>query len=207
LLRGHIFDNVCQGNVQYFNYLMTWIAQIFQQPGVKLGTAVVIKGKKGTGKSVLFDWLRKAIGEAALKVSRKEEIVGGFNMHQQGLVLLVCEEAFWAGDVQAGGVLKDMITSTDMLLTPKGIDSIRFESYLRLAMISNEHWIVPASGNDERRYFVLECGDARINDVVFFKAVEKQMLSGGLEAMVHGPANSPPKAGSNRHLRPIEFAT
>jgi hypothetical protein len=24
---------------------------------------------------------------------------------------------------------------------------------------------------------------------------------------VRGPVNSPPKAGSNRHLRPIEFAT
>jgi hypothetical protein len=25
--------------------------------------------------------------------------------------------------------------------------------------------------------------------------------------MLRGPVNSPPKAGSNRHLRPIEFAT
>ena len=55
-------------------------------------------------------------------------ITGNFNSHQKGLVsALICEEAFWAGDNQAGNVLKDMITDEEMLMEPKGIDAIRIE--------------------------------------------------------------------------------
>jgi len=201
LLRKHVLDNICLGNKENFEWLMTWLAQIFQHPGKKLGSAVVIKGRKGTGKSVLFDWIREAIGAASLKVSRRDEIVGGFNKHQQGLILLVCEEAFWAGDSQAGGVLKDMITSDEMLLTPKGVDSMRFDNFMRLAMISNERWIVPAGLEDERRFFVLHCGDDRRGDIEFFAEVEKQMLSGGIEAMVYELMHWKPIGGDWNVLR------
>jgi len=184
LLRAHMFDNICQCNQVNFDWLMTWMAQLLQQPGDKRGSSVVVKGKKGVGKSTLFDWLRKALGEHALKVSRREEIVGGFNMHQQGIILLVCEEAFWAGDKGASGALKDLITSDEMLLTPKGVDSIRFDNFMRLAMVSNETWVVPAGLEDERRFFVVECGDIHRNDVGYFAAIDQQMKAGGLAAMV-----------------------
>jgi Mesyanzhinovviridae DNA primase len=49
---GHILDNVCQGNQELFDWLIGWFAQLVQQPEVKLGTAVVLRGKEGTGKSI-----------------------------------------------------------------------------------------------------------------------------------------------------------
>lgn len=63
LLRKHILDNICQGNDLHFRWLMSWMAQIVQEPAQKLGTAVVLKGKKGTGKSKLAQWLRHVIGK------------------------------------------------------------------------------------------------------------------------------------------------
>ena len=97
---------------------------------------------------------------------------------------MICEEAFWAGDNQAGNVLKDMITDEEMLMEPKGIDAIRMKNYMRLAFVSNEDWVVPAGLDDERRFFVVECGDAHRNDIPYFAAIDRQMKAGGLEAMV-----------------------
>ena len=184
-LRGHIFDNVCQGNQEHFDFLMTWMAQILQQPSVKMPCSVVLKGKKGTGKSKLFEWFCEILGGHGLKVNDADQILNGFNKHQQGILFMLCEEAVWGGDARAGGKLKDMISSTTMLVTPKGLDSIPFANLMRLAMISNEEWIIPASLGDERRYFVLLCGEDRKDDLEFFGAIDDQMKAGGLEAMAH----------------------
>jgi hypothetical protein len=185
LLHGHIRDNLCQGNELNYLFFMTWVAQMFQQPGIKVGCAMGIRGEKGTGKSVVFDWIRRAMGAPALKVAKREELVGGFNRHQQGLILLVCEEVFWKEDKQANGALKDMITSDEMMITPKGIDSMRFPNYMRVVLISNEEDFLPTDLKSERRFFVLICGNARMDDVDFFRDIETQMRNGGLEAMVH----------------------
>ncbi len=184
LLRGHVLDNICMGNVANFNWFMTWQAQMFQHPGKKQGSAVVIIGKKGVGKSFLFDWLRKALKNHALKVSDRDALTNGFNGHQFGLLLMVLEEAFWAGDTAAQGKVKDAITSDEMLVTLKGLDSVPVSSYLRFVFISNEDWVVPADLEGERQFFVLQCGDGRRQDVDYFAAVQEQMDNGGLEAMV-----------------------
>jgi hypothetical protein len=184
LLRAHLLDNICQGDMDNFNFAMTWMGHIVQFPGNKMPSAFVVKGPKGVGKSKLFDWLRKIFGEHALKVNDTQDIVGGFNKHQQGVVIIVAEEAVWAGDIKAGNKLKDIISSDEMLITPKGIDSIRFQNHMRLAMVSNEDWVVPAT-EDERRYFVLGCGVQRMKDFRYFKAIDEQMKAGGLEAMAY----------------------
>jgi hypothetical protein len=183
LLHDHIKSTICHDNLEWYNWVMTWCAQLVQQPGVKLGSSVVICGKKGTGKSKLFDWLRKLFAPHSLKVSQRTHVTGHFNAHQSNIVLLVCEEAFWAGDQPSGGALKDMITSNTMMVEAKGIDAISTSNYVRPVFISNESWVVPAGLEDERRYFVLEARDTNRGDRAYFGAIDEQMESGGLEAM------------------------
>jgi hypothetical protein len=185
LLHDHIRENVCRDSEKYYTWMMTWMAQMYQQPGMKLGSAVAIQGKKGTGKSKVFDWLRAAMGPYATKVAHRNHVTGNFNAHQAGKILIVCEEAFWAGDVASCGILKDLITSSTMQLEKKGLDPIEVANYARLAFISNERWIVPAGLEDERRFFVLNCGEKRREDTVYFAAIDQQMRAGGLEAMLH----------------------
>ncbi len=185
LLRGHILDNICLGNVAYFHWLMTWFSQIFQQPELKLGSAVVVKGRKGVGKSVLFDYIRKLLGVHGVKISHGEHLTGQFNVHLMFALLIVAEEATFAGDRRTDGIIKDMTTSEEMMMTRKGIDSISVASYHRLALTSNEEWIVAAGLEDERRYFVLHCGADKEQDIDFFASIQEQMEAGGLEAMMY----------------------
>lgn len=194
LLRDHMRENVCNGNEEHFEWLMTWLSQMFQFPADKKGSSVVLRGLKGTGKSKVFDWVRKAMGQYASKISHRNHLVGNFNNHQFGKILVVAEEALWAGDKEASGVLKDMITSNTMMLEKKGIDSIEVSNYGRQAFISNEDWVVPAGLEDERRFLVLECGNGRRGQTEFFASVDEQMVNGGLEAMVYDFMTFKPKS-------------
>lgn len=185
ILRGHIFENICESNEEYFQWLMTWISMLFQKPDSKPGSTVVITGEKGTGKSTLFDYINQLLGRCGITVSQRKQIVGQFNGHLATTLLMVCEEAFWAADPQAEGVLKDMITNKSVLIEKKGYDPIQSQNYTRLALISNNEWVVPATLKDERRFFVLRCSSARIGDTAFFEAMRDQMeKEGGLEAML-----------------------
>jgi hypothetical protein len=196
LLQTHMLENVCRGNEEYRDWLDTWIAHMFQFPGDKKGSAVVVKGLKGAGKSILFDWVVKGIGlRHAITMSQKEHVVGRFGAHRFGKIFGLCEEAFWAGDKGASGVLKDMITADTMQMEKKNVDTVTVANHIRLAFVSNEQWVVPAGLDDERRFFVLECGDAHLQDIPYFEAIKDQMKAGGVEAMVYYYMTYKPKRG------------
>jgi hypothetical protein len=202
-LRTHVFENICGGNVDHFNWLMTWCADLFQNPGHKLGTCVAVRGPKGVGKSKFFDWLRAGMGAHALKVSQSIHLTGQFNSHHFGKTLIVAEEAFWAGAPAAGNVLKDLVTSTESYMERKGRDLITTSNYARLAFVSNEHWLVPTGlDDDERRFFVLECRDnGQKKSVPYFEAIDEEMENGGLEAMVYDLMHWQPPGGKWSMLR------
>jgi hypothetical protein len=48
---AHLRDNVCQGKERLYLWVVGWGAQIVQQPDVKLGTSLVLRGKMGVGKT------------------------------------------------------------------------------------------------------------------------------------------------------------
>jgi Family of unknown function (DUF5906) len=201
-LRSHVYENLCHSDREWFHFFMTWCAQIIQQPQIKLGSSLGIGGERGTGKSKFFDWFVKLIGDYhAKKVNTPHYITGHFNALQAGLVLLVCEEAVWAGDARSTSVLKDLITSEKMMVERKGIDAIPARSAVRLAFISNEDWFIPPALEGERRFFVLEALNGHKQDIQFFKAVDEQMANGGAEAMMHELEDWRPDGGNWDILR------
>ncbi len=192
LLRNHVRDVLCEGDDDLFHWFMTWIASPFARPGVKVPSSVAIRGEQGTGKSKLFDWLRDGMGCAALKVSQGKHLTGSFNAHLDGKLLLVCEEAFWAGDRAAAGVIKDLITADELTVEAKFENAVTRPNRLAVAFISNNDWIIPTDGKDARRFLVLEASNAHKEDAAYFKAIDKQMREGGLEAMVYDLVNWDP---------------
>ncbi|TGD95857.1 bifunctional DNA primase/polymerase [Methylobacterium nonmethylotrophicum] len=185
LMQAHLFDNICHGSLILYRALLSWIAQLLQQPGRKLGSAVVLRGVKGCGKSIVADWLRRIIGDKhARKISNPRHLTGQFNSHFGEAILVVMEEAYWAGDHSVEGMLKDFITSDDIMLERKGIDAEEVKNYSRLLVISNNDWVVPA-GHGERRFMVFDVGSGKAQDTSYFGALDKQMRDGGAAAMVH----------------------
>ena len=87
-----------------------------------------------------------------------------------------------AGVHAAEGKLKDLITGQDHLIEFKGKEPIKVRNYVRLFVTGNPDWLVPA-GFEERRFAVLEIGEAHMQDKAYFAAIDEQMDNGGREAL------------------------
>ena len=57
LLLEHLRHVVCHDNVQLYDYLLNWMARAVQLPGERGHVALVFKGKQGSGKSTVVDYL------------------------------------------------------------------------------------------------------------------------------------------------------
>lgn len=209
LFEEHLFENLCDSDETLYDYVFSLFAQLFQNPAEKPGVALVVTGRKGTGKTAMFDHILHLLGEHGLKVAKPGAITGNFNAILENKLLVVADEAIKPGDPNAEAVWKDMITSDTMLLEPKGRDQYKAKNFVRLGVISNDDHVVNASLGDERRYCVLRCGDGRMNDTKFFDGMKEQMRNGGYEALLYDFLNHVPAAGwqslrkppSTRHLQ------
>jgi hypothetical protein len=185
LFRKHLHERVCGGDNVHFDWLMDWLAHLVQRPEEKPGSAIVLKSAaKGTGKTMLNTILKRILGVHASSVSKAEHVVGRFNGHLQRTLLLGVEEAFWAGSKPAEGVIKNLITESEIKIEQKGVDAYDATNFTRLIFTSNEKWAVPV-GVDERRFLVLEVNNPDANKAAYFDPIWEQMENGGTEAMLH----------------------
>lgn len=184
--RNHIRNVICGGNEDIDRWVMDWLADIFQNPQRKPGSALVLKSaSKGTGKTILNAVLKRLLGAHAASVDKKDHLTGKFNGHLQALLVLGVEEAYWAGDKGAAGTLKSLITEARITIENKGVNAYDAPNYTRLVFTSNENWAVPV-GVDERRFMVLEVSNPQANRREYFDPIFKQLeTEGGFEAMLH----------------------
>jgi hypothetical protein len=181
---AHLKDNAARGDANTFRWIVGWWAQIYQQPSIKTGTSLVLRGPFGTGKTKIGEVMGSLISDHYLLVSQKRHITGQFNSHMASLLVLHADEAFWAGDKESVGVLRDLVTGPHCRLEYKGVDVITIKSFVRLYVSGDTEWVVPA-GFKERRWAVFDMGEDRMQDNAYFAAIDHEMDNGGREALLH----------------------
>jgi hypothetical protein len=181
---AHMKDNICAGDDGYFQYLLRWMARAVQHPEKNGQSAVVLRGRQGTGKGLFIKTFGGLFGRHFLQVANANHLVGNFNQHLRDCVILFGDEAFYAGDRKHESVLKTLVTEETIHYESKGVDSEQGRNFIHLMMASNNNWVVPAD-MDDRRMFVLDVSDKHAKDVPYFKAIVDQMESGGREALLH----------------------
>ena len=184
LLRRHIFEVVCCSDDILYQYVVRWLARMFQHPEKQGEVAVVLQGGRGTGKGFFGNALCRIMGQHACHVTNSKHVTGNFNGHLEDIILLFADESFFAGDKQADNVMKGLITESSIPIERKGVDLKHVPNMLHVLMASNSDWVVPA-GTDERRYCVLKVSDRYAQDHAYFSALKQEMDNGGLEAMLY----------------------
>jgi hypothetical protein len=184
LFEEHIYENICNGRRDHFEWLVQWMAQIVQCPAQKLGTAIVIRGGKGTGKSVFAETFGRLFGPCFRTLNSGDHVVSRFNSVYEHCLLLCADEAVWAGDKKAEGTLKGLITAPDIWIERKGYEGTYKKNYTRFIFTTNSDWAVPCT-EDERRFFVLDIGTGWQKNLKMFGAMINQMEFGGYAAMLH----------------------
>ena len=175
---------LADGNAAYANYIIAWAAQMIQNPMTKVGVGLVLRGRKGTGKTKFGELLGGLVKAHHKIVSRAEHVTGNFNRHLEDTLLLQADEAYWAGAKASEGALKDLLTNPNITIERKGVDAYTAPNYTRILFTSNEEFVVPAS-LDERRFAVFDVGNTRKQDSEYFAALDNWYNSGGAEALLH----------------------
>ncbi len=179
----HLLTNIAQGDKKLANWIFGWFAHLIQRPTERLGTALVLRGRMGTGKSKLGEIVGSLIPAHYVMVDQPDHITGKHNAHMKSLLLLQVDEGFWAGDKQAEGKLKSLVTSRQQMIEPKNVDAVFMDNFVRLYISSNNDWVVPA-GMEERRFAVIDVGDAAMQKHEYFAEMDAQMDNGGREALL-----------------------
>jgi hypothetical protein len=183
LFLAHLRDVVCRGNDEHYRWALAWMAHLMQHPSEKPGTAIVLRGTEGIGKSFLGNYLGAALGQRLFHpIVRADELTGRFNALLAGKLLLLMDEVSWGGRRANGedALIKTLVTEPRMTVEQKHVKSFEVRSFCRLIFCTNEEWAVRA-GPNARRFMILDPDPCHRNDTRYWDAL-------GAEMKGHGPA-------------------
>ena len=190
-LRRHIFAVTCRENPVYFAAIMSFLADIVQRPEERHNTSVVTIGMPGSGKTTPPWFFSELIPNNRALITKGHMLTGKFNAPLERALFAHLEEAFWAGDRGAEGVLKSLGSEPFHMIERKGLDAVMVPNYARLWMNSNNDWVVPVRPGD-RRFLVLRGLDTYATSVAsdaerraHFDPIYAQMGADGLAAMLY----------------------
>jgi len=184
LFREHLLHVICRGDQPVYDFVIRWLARLFQKPGRPAETGIALRGRQGTGKGIVGRVIGSIFGQHYLHVTHAHHLVGHFNSHLQDAVFVFADEAVAPQDKAAVSALKTLVSEPNVTIERKGKDAFTVRNVIHLFMASNHDWVLPAE-LDERRWTMLDVDPSHANDHHYFAALLKQMKEGGREAMLH----------------------
>lgn len=162
-LRNYIDEVICSGRADLTHWVTSWIADIFQKPARKPGTALVLVGLPGAGKTFLGEnILIPIIGEhAAVAVNDLERVTQKHNTGTTNMMFIQCNEATNSRQKATTARLKSIITDKYQLVEPKGVDAFQVPNFSRFQLTSNDtkDAVHLPDGLEDRRMTIIKVSD------------------------------------------------
>jgi hypothetical protein len=185
LYEDHIYEVISDRDVEIADWVLAWMASIVQEPGgPRPGTSIVLRGRQGAGKGCFAVNFGKIFGHHFTHITNQQHVTSRFNSHLKECLFAFVDEGFWAGDPQAAGVLKALVTEEFHVVEQKFKDPIMLKNLINIIIASNSSWVVPA-GPSERRFCVLDVSEKRVNDRDYFRRIYEQMNDGGIAGLLY----------------------
>lgn len=150
---------VC-GTAEGLEWFLNWLSGILKTPQIKPGTAPVIIGDPGAGKTTLIKYFGEILGDYYVPVTHESHLTGNFNAHRAMAILIHSEEALYGGDKRHRGIIKSLITDEYQMYERKGVDAVRVRSYNRLILSTNSTNPAPVEPGD-RRFNIFDMGKVK----------------------------------------------
>lgn len=171
----HLRVILSAGNIEFYRYMVSWLALICKQPWEKIGTAPMFcNEKQGTGRGIFFNFLIKHLfGEQiSCNVSGIGALTGDWNTFQVGKVFIFVDEL--CSDKrkfhEMWDRLKFIITEDRFLVHTKYVNDMHTSSYLNFVGASQHKDSVKIEAGD-RRYPIIENSDAMVGNLAYFKSL------------------------------------
>ena len=185
LFLSHIKNNICKGDSVLHTWVMSWLADMFQHPSQKPGTALILRGGMGVGKGIFAHHIGRLFGLHYMSITQPSQLTGKFNGHMMDKILMFVDEGWWDDERNGGGTLNALITEPSIAIEMKGKDAVYIPNFTRFIISANADRIVQTGLKDERRMAIIDVGSEFQQDKVYFNAIDEQMKAGGYEALLH----------------------
>jgi hypothetical protein len=184
---------ISSGEHEHFWWYVAYVAQMLQQPHIKMGTSIVQRGGEGIGKSFFVETLGELISGKKghrvnnyyFKASNPKHVTGKWNDHLVHCILLLLEETFYAGDIRGAHIIRDLTSGEETPSTQRYTSTKITTSYLRPFFNGNEEWLIHAA-SDSRRPFVIDVSsEYKNNRDNYFGKLADWLDKGGREALMY----------------------
>ena len=156
-------------NQQHADYFMIYLAHIIQYPHLKSICPTMIS-LQGAGKSSIVELMKVILGESKVLTTANPEkdVWGDFNNLMLNVKFVNLDECDFRNSFGADGKIKKLISSTDININPKGINSFPTKSsHVFFATTNSQHGCFKTT-KDDRRNFVMRSSNRVRNDKEYF---------------------------------------
>ena len=194
LVADHLKSVWCRDSSELFNWLMTFMANIVQQPGKKHPTGVAIIGSQGTGKSIILEHgLLPVIAPYGRISSKRDDLTNKFNSVFLECLVYVGEESVFAGDHTIMQKIKAYLSGDAAEFELKGREASSERLFTRFFFTSNDEHALRLEPGD-RRFLVLEASNKHIRDVAYFEGMRRWFDTVGHSHFMHALQTWNPEA-------------
>jgi len=154
-------------NETHYNFVVLWLAQMFQYPENK-SIQLVFIGEEGTGKGTFVKFLTTIMGGSHRCFNTEdpqEDIFGKFNDSMKKAFLVVMNEADKSNTYNNNNKFKGLITEPFINIRPKGKTAFTMRSVHRFMGFSNNP--DPTTKN-KRRDFTMKTSNCKVGDEKYF---------------------------------------
>lgn len=169
----YVVNIIAAGNEDHAHWVFAWMADLLKFPHKKPGTALVLVGVEGAGKTFLGERvIGKIVGPNHYgQTNSVTTLTHNFNTIIDNKVFIQCDEAIHSYQRDVASRLKSIITDENMIIEPKGVNAYKKPNHMRFLFTSNEEnaaiFISPSL--HERRFTVLRVASDRAKDEAYWK--------------------------------------
>lgn len=168
----HIKEVLADGNDYYYKWIMSWLHQIIRTPWKKTDKCVVLNGGQGSGKSLIFDYMKKHIfgDTTAYYAAGMGALIDRFNWWMLSNIFIICDEPTKLSELNISTYeekLKTVITAPSRELEKKGGDKLQACNYSNLIITSN-HTKGIVIRDEDRRYAIFKVSNKYIKNEPYF---------------------------------------
>lgn len=170
LLNDYIFKVLANERKDVFNYIMDWLANLFQNVEDKQ-TALLFKSDYGTGKGVFNELCRRLMGKwLCYDLNKLSDLTRNFNSDLVNKKLIFVSELKELGkdNRTCFSTLKSLITDKEQMTEAKFKDRENIKSFSCYILNSNYHIPFTIIKSD-RRFNIFSCGDHYKQNNIYYK--------------------------------------
>ena len=172
---AHI-EMLCNNNEKLFYWLLSWMAIQVQRPGTKLATSVIMHGKQGTGKSMLWHCFGDMFGEYFYTINQNL-LESNFNQWASRKTFVLAEEVLAnRSKSKLKNVIKEMVTGGKIVIDQKYTKAWQEDCYMNMVFLSNNKLPMLLDVED-RRFTVIRCDNIQPEE--YYIELENEIKDNG----------------------------